>query len=54
MNGELRDAKRIFDPTLFWDAEKIDAERHVNYVIARSLDFGDEGDLKKLREIDYA
>ncbi len=32
MNGELRDAKRIFDPTLFWDAEKIDAERHVNYV----------------------
>ncbi|MBU0735123.1 MAG: hypothetical protein KKG10_13330, partial [Proteobacteria bacterium] len=51
MNGKSRDAKCIFDPTLFWDAEKIDAERHADYVIARVLDFGDETDVMKLRKI---
>ena len=44
-------AKLIFDPTLFWDTENIDIERHADYVIARVLDFGDEKDLKRLREI---
>ena len=45
------DVKLIFDPTLFWDAEDIDTWRHADYVIARVLDFGDERDVKKLREI---
>ncbi len=49
--GKLGDVKRMFDPTLFWDAEAIDAERHADYVIARVLDFGDEKDVKRLREI---
>jgi hypothetical protein len=49
--GKLRDVKLIFDPTLFWDAEAIDAERHADYIIARVLDFGDEKDVKRLREI---
>ena len=47
----IRDAKRLFDPTLFWDAESVDIEQHAGYVIARVLDFGDEKDLKTLREI---
>jgi len=47
----ITNAKLIFDPTLFWDAENIDTGRHADYVIARVLDFGDEKDLKKLREI---
>jgi len=51
MNGELKDVKSIFDPTLFWDAREIDILRHAEYVIARVLDFGDEKDVKKLREI---
>ncbi len=51
MSGELRDAKSIFDPTLFWDAREIDIRRHAEYVIARVLDFGDEKDVKKLREM---
>lgn len=49
--GKLGDVKLIFDPTLFWDAEAIDAERHADYIIARVLDFGDEMDVMKLREI---
>ena len=49
--GKLRDAKLIFDPTLFWDAEDIDIGRHADYIIARVLDFGDEKDVKRLREI---
>jgi hypothetical protein len=48
---ELKDVKLIFDPTLFWDVENIDTRRHADYVIARVLDFGDERDVKKLREI---
>jgi transcriptional regulator len=48
---KLRDAKLIFDPTLFWDAEDIDIGRHTDYIIARVLDFGDEKDVKRLREI---
>ncbi len=47
----IKDAKRLFDPTLFWDAESVDIEQHADYVIARVLDFGDEKDLKTLREI---
>jgi len=48
---ELKNVKLIFDPTLFWDAEVIDTERHADYIIARVLDFGDEMDVKRLREI---
>jgi len=48
---KLRNAKLIFDPTLFWDAESVDIEQHADYVIARVLDFGDEKDLKILRKI---
>ena len=48
---KLRDAKLIFDPTLFWDAESVDIEQHAEYIIARVLDFGDEKDLKTLRGI---
>ncbi len=47
----ITNVKLIFDPTLFWDAEDIDTGRHADYVIARVLDFGDERDVKKLREI---
>jgi hypothetical protein len=49
--NSIKDAKRLFDPTLFWDAESVDIEQHADYVIARVLDFGDENDLKKLRKI---
>lgn len=45
----ITDARRIFDPSLFWDAESVDIERHADYIIARVLDFGDEKDLKALR-----
>ncbi len=47
----IKDAKRLFDPTLFWDAESVDIGQHTDYVIARVLDFGDEKDLKTLRKI---
>ncbi len=49
--NSIKDAKRLFDPTLFWDAESVDLEQHADYVIARVLDFGDEKDLKILRKI---
>lgn len=49
--GRLKNVKRIFDPTLFWDAEDIDIRRHADYIIARVLDFGDEKDVRRLREI---
>jgi len=49
--GELKDVKLIFDPTLFWDAKEIDIRRHADYIIARVLDFGDEKDVRRLREI---
>ena len=48
---KITDAKALFDLTLFWDGESVDIERHADYVIARVLDFGDEKDLNKLREI---
>jgi hypothetical protein len=48
---DIKDAKRLFDPTLFWDAESVDIEQHADYVIARVLDFGDEKDLKTLRAL---
>ncbi len=49
--NSIKDAKRLFDPTLFWDAESVDIEQHADYIIARVLDFGDEKDLKTLRGI---
>lgn len=49
--GRGRDVSAIFDPTLFWDAKDIDMRRHADYIIARVLDFGDEKDLRRLREI---
>lgn len=49
--NSIKDAKRLFDPTLFWDAEAVNVEQHAEYIIARVLDFGDEKDLKTLREI---
>ena len=49
-NG-IKDARRLFDSTLFWDAKSVDIEEHADYIIARVLDFGDEKDLKTLREI---
>lgn len=49
--NKTKDAKRLFDPTLFWDAESVDIEQHTDYIIARVLDFGDEKDVKRLRKI---
>ena len=49
--ADSMNAKDIFEPTLFWDVRKIDLQRHAPYIIARVLDFGDENDLKILREI---
>lgn len=43
--------KSIFSPSLFWDANEIDAIQHTAYVIARILDFGDIEDVRKLRNI---
>lgn len=43
--------KRIFNPSLFWDAEDIDIERHAGYIISRIIDFGDGEDVKTLRSI---
>jgi len=48
---DINDPKLLFDPTLFWDVEIIDIDRHADYVIARVLNFGDEKDLKNLREL---
>lgn len=50
-NSDIKGPKSLFDATLFWDAEVIDIDRHADYVIARVLDFGDEKDLKNLREL---
>jgi hypothetical protein len=49
--GRLRDAKFISDPTLFWNAEDIGTGCHADCIIARVLDFGDEMDVKRLKEI---
>ena len=49
--SDINDPKLLFDPTLFWDVEIIDIDRHADYVIARVLNFGDEKDLKNLREL---
>ena len=43
--------KSIFRPSLFWDADKIDAVKHASYIIARILDFGDIEDVQKLRRM---
>lgn len=48
---QINDIKKAFDPTLFWDAKEIDPVRHADYIIARVLDYGDEKDVKRLREI---
>ncbi len=43
--------KKIFNPILFWDAQKLDSVKNAHYVIARVLDFGDGNDIKRLREM---
>ena len=43
--------KSLFSPSLFWDADEIDAAEHAAYVIGRILDFGDIEDVRTLREI---
>lgn len=48
---KINGIKKLFDPTLFWDAREIDPVRHADYIIARVLDYGDEKDVKRLREI---
>ena len=45
------DVKSIFRPSLFWDADEIDADKHAAYVIARVLDYGDIEDVRKIREM---
>ena len=45
------DIKSMFRPSLFWDADKIDAWDHAGYIIARILDYGDMNDVKTLRKI---
>jgi len=41
----------MFRPSLFWDADEIDAGDHAAYIIARILDFGDMKDVRALRKI---
>ena len=43
--------KSIFRPSLFWDADEIDADKHAAYVIGRVLDYGDVEDVQKIREL---
>ena len=43
--------KSFFNPTLFWDADEIDPEKHAAYVISRILDFGDLEDVVMLRKL---
>jgi hypothetical protein len=37
--------------TLFWDCEPPDPERHGDFIIGRILEYGNEHDLRALREI---
>ena len=46
-----RNPKHIFNPALFWDADKISIHKHSGYIIARILNFGTPEDLKALRDI---
>ncbi len=48
---EISNPKELFVSNLFWDAEDIDIDRHSAYIISRVLDYGNEKDLKILREI---
>jgi hypothetical protein len=43
--------KSLFRPSLFWDADEIDVNKHAAYVIARILDYGDIEDVRKIREL---
>jgi hypothetical protein len=43
--------KSIFRPSLFWDADEIDADKHAAYVIARVPDYGDIEDVQKIRKL---
>ena len=45
------DPKSYFGPGLFWDTEEIDLIKNADFIIARVLDFGDQKDLKKLRDL---
>jgi hypothetical protein len=38
--NSIKDAKRLFDPTLFWDAESVDIEQHADYIIANGIEDG--------------
>ena len=50
-NQDINNPKGIFGTGLFWDAEEIDLIKNADFIIARVLDFGDQKDLKKLRDL---
>jgi hypothetical protein len=45
------DVTSLFPSFLFWDADKIDTEKHAAYIIARILDYGDVENVRMLREL---
>lgn len=49
--AEISNPKKLLVSNLFWDAEEIDIDKHAAYIISRVLDYGNEKDLKILREI---
>lgn len=51
MASEIVDAKRVFNPLLFWDAGEVDIRKHKRYIIERVINFGDEKDIKELRRL---
>jgi hypothetical protein len=51
LNMKNLDIKSLFRSSFFWDADKIDADRHAPYVIARVLDYGDIEDVRLLRNL---
>jgi hypothetical protein len=50
-NQDINNPKAIFGTGLFWDTEEIDLIKNADFIIARVLDFGDQKDLKKLRDL---
>lgn len=50
-NSGSKNPRLFFSSGLFWDSQDIDIKDHADFIIARILDFGDEKDLQKLREI---
>ncbi len=51
LNKETRNARDVFEPSLFWDVSGVDVHKHRNFIIARVLDFGNEKELKKVRRL---